>query len=131
MAKGMQFSAQVNEPPRPESDIYNTLLSLDNCTIVELGCGAAELTREIASGGKNRSVLALEVDAVQHEKNLQIQDLSNVRFELGGAQAIPTQDDSVDVVFMFKSMHHVPLGQMTQSLQEIRRRLQRGIAFVP
>jgi ubiquinone/menaquinone biosynthesis C-methylase UbiE len=71
-------------------------------------------------------VLALEVDAIQHAKNLQIRDLPNVRFELGSAQAIPAKDDSVDVVFMFKSLHHVPVEQMTQSLQEIRRVLKPG-----
>jgi SAM-dependent methyltransferase len=122
----MQIAADMNEPPRAESDIYNSLLSLDDCTIVELGCGAAEITRDIATSGKNRSVLALEVDAVQHAKNLQIQDLPNVRFELGGAQAIPALDNSVDVVFMFKSLHHVPSEQMAQSLQEIRRVLKPG-----
>jgi ubiquinone/menaquinone biosynthesis C-methylase UbiE len=122
----VQIAAEIGEPSRPESDIYNALLSLDDCNIAELGCGAAELTREIASSGKNRSILALEVDAIQHAKNQQIRDLPNVRFELGGAQAIPVQDDTVDVVFMFKSLHHVPLDQIAQSLQEIRRVLSPG-----
>lgn len=122
----MQISAPVDEPARPESDIYNALLSLDDRNIVELGCGAAELTRKIACGGKNRTVMALEVDAIQHAKNLQIQDLPNVRFELGGAQAIPAAGDSVDIVFMFKSLHHVPVDQMAQSLKEIRRVLKPG-----
>ncbi len=122
----MRIAAEITEPARPESDIYNTLLSLDNCSIVELGCGGAELTREIAGGGENRSVLALEVDEIQHAKNLQIRDLPNVRFELGGAQAIPVADETVDLVFMFKSLHHVPLDLMGQSLQEIRRVLKPG-----
>ena len=56
MGSNMQIAAEVAEPACPESDIYNTLLSLDDCNIVELGGGAAELTREIATGGKNRSV---------------------------------------------------------------------------
>jgi precorrin-6B methylase 2 len=116
MGSRMQIEAEVTEPVCAESDIYNALLSLDDCNIVELGCGAAELTREIATSGKNRSILALEVDEIQHAKNLQIGDLPNVRFELGGAQAIPAADETVDCVFMFKSLHHVPPELMVHSL---------------
>lgn len=122
----MRIAADVSEAARPENDVYNALLSLDDCNIVELGCGAAELTRDIAVSGKNRNILALEVDAMQHEKNLQISDLPNVRFELGGAQAIPARNDSVDVAFMFKSLHHVPVDEMAQSLREISRVLKPG-----
>jgi ubiquinone/menaquinone biosynthesis C-methylase UbiE len=46
-------------------------------------------------------------------------DLPNVNFGLSGAQDIPLDDESVDVVFMFKSLHHVPTELMEQSLREI------------
>jgi len=105
----------------PEADIYNRLLSLDNKHILELGCGSAEITRNIASNGEGRRITALEVDEVAHEKNLQITDLPNVRFALAGAQEIPLEDDLVDVVFMFKSLHHVPLEHMDQAMREIKR----------
>ena len=42
--------------------------------ILELGCGAANLTRLIASTGSNRKIIAAEVDKIQHEKNLKIDD---------------------------------------------------------
>ena len=110
----------------PESEIYNRLLSLDNKHIVELGCGSAEITRNIASSGVNRKITALEVDKIAHEKNLQITDLPNVTFGLAGAQKISLQDESVDVVFMFKSLHHVPLELMDDSMREISRVLKPG-----
>jgi len=110
----------------PESEIYEPLLSLDGKHILELGCGSAEITRNIASTGKNRKLTALEVDEIAHEKNLQISDLANVTFALAGAQAIPLPDESVDVVLMFKSLHHVPLQQMALSMHEIRRVLKPG-----
>ena len=47
-------------------------------------------------------------------------------FALSGAQDIPLDDGTVDVVFMFKSLHHVPLELMDQSLREIRRVLKQG-----
>ena len=110
----------------PESDIYNRLLSLDNKHILELGCGNAEITRNIATSGSNRKVTALEVDQLAHAKNLLITDLPNVTFGLSGAQEIPLADQSVDVVFMFKSLHHVPLELMEASMREIWRVLKLG-----
>lgn len=109
-----------------ESEIYEPLLSLDGKRILELGCGSAEITRNIATAGKNRKLTALEVDEIAHQKNLQISDLANVTFALAGAQAIPLPDESVDVVLMFKSLHHVPLQLMALSMQEIRRVLKPG-----
>lgn len=110
----------------PESEIYNRLLSLDGKHILELGCGKADITRNIATSGVDRKITALEVDVVAHEKNLQVTDLPNVTFALAGAQEIPLEDESVDVVFMFKSLHHVPLDLMETSMTEIRRVLKPG-----
>jgi len=109
-----------------ELEIYNRLLSLDNKHILELGCGNANITRKIASSGVNRRVTALEVDVIAHQKNLQIKNLPNVSFGLSGAQRIPLGDESVDVVFMFKSLHHVPMDMMETSMHEIRRVLKPG-----
>jgi len=109
-----------------ESDIYESLLELDNKQLLELGCGGAEITRNIACAGANRHITALEVDEIAHAKNLQITDLPNVTFTLSGAQKIPLSDNSVDVVFMFKSLHHVPVDLMDVSMREIHRVLKPG-----
>ncbi len=114
-----------------ESEIVNDLLSLDGKHILELGCGSAEITRNIATSGVNRRITALEVDEIAHEKNLQITDLPNVFFALSGAQEIPLDDASVDVVLMFKSLHHVPLDLMEASMHEIKRVLQpAGLVYI-
>lgn len=115
----------------PESDIYNELLSLDNKRILELGCGRAELTRDIAEQGQGRHILALEVDERQHQLNLKIDDLPNVTFERGAAEAIPAADNSHDIVFMFKSLHHVPQDKLAKAMQEIKRVLvPGGLAYI-
>lgn len=110
----------------PESDIYNSLLSLDGKQILELGCGSATLTRAIASEGKDRKIIAFEVDEIQHEKNLQIEDLPNVEFKLAGAENIPEPSGSADIVMMFKSLHHVPLESVADCMHEILRVLKPG-----
>ena len=127
----MKIAAEQIDITCPEPEIYNRLLTLDNKHILELGCGGAYITRKIASSGINRKITALEVDEIAHEKNLQITDLPNVTFELAGAQQIPLADESVDVVFMFKSLHHVPMDLMETSMHEIRRVLKPGgLAYI-
>ena len=93
---------------------------------LELGCGTARQTRLLAAGGRFSSILALEVDRRQHEKNLAIDDLPGVRFALGGAEEIPAPDGSVDAVFLFKSLHHVPVDLLGRSFAEMRRVLAPG-----
>lgn len=127
----MKIAEQQIEINCPEAEIYNRLLSLDGKHILELGCGSAEITRNIATSGRDRKITALEVDRIAHEKNLQITDLPNVTFVLSGAQDIPLEDESVDVVFMFKSLHHVPLELMQPAMHEIRRVLKPGgLAYI-
>jgi SAM-dependent methyltransferase len=127
----MRIAVEQIDVNCPEPEIYNHLLSLDNKHILELGCGSAEITRDIATSGVDRKITALEVDEIAHEKNLQITDLPNVTFGLSGAQEIPLEDESVDVVFMFKSLHHVPLELMEPSMHEIRRVLKPGgLAYI-
>lgn len=111
---------------REEREIFDSVLPLQGAHILELGCGKAEKTRSIAQGGKVASIMALEVDRLQHAKNLQISDLANVTFSLGGAEAIPAADNSFDIVIMFKSLHHVPMEVMDKALAEIHRVLKPG-----
>jgi ubiquinone/menaquinone biosynthesis C-methylase UbiE len=127
----MEISQQVSKRTCPESEIYNEVLSLDDKRILELGCGKAEITQDIACNGQNRAVIALEVDERQHEKNLTISDLPNVSFQTGGAEKIPVDKNSQDIVFMFKSLHHVPEDELDKALQEIHRVLSpQGRAYI-
>lgn len=106
--------------------VYESLLPIAGARVLELGCGAAELTREIAASVPGVSITALEVDSIQHQKNLAVQGLPNVAFRLGGAEAIPAPDASFDIALMFRSLHHVPVDRMDQALLEIRRILKPG-----
>ena len=117
----MKISIDNIDAIREEPDVFNELLALDNKQIIELGCGKADLTRAIATGGEGRTVTAFEVDEIQHRENEKIADLPNVKFMYGGAQKIAVDDSSADVVFMFKSLHHVPLNMMGESFSEIHR----------
>jgi len=124
--KNMKIAELTNDLLCDEFDVIATELSLQNATVLELGCGKADKTRRIATSGKVASIVAMEVDAIQHGKNLQVADLSNVTFCHGAAEAIPADDASFDIVMMFKSLHHVPTDKMDVALSEIRRVLKPG-----
>lgn len=125
----MQISSQVSAL-RDEREVYASL-PLQHARILELGCGAGEKTRAIARDYPQASILALEVDQVQHEKNLSLTGYPNIRFAIGSAERIPVENAAFDVVFMFKSLHHVPLEMMDQAMDEIRRVLvEGGVAYI-
>lgn len=109
-----------------EPVVVEQLLDLNAKEILELGCGGATNTRAIAQAGRDRRLLALEVDETQHAINVEIDDLPNVQFALGGAEQIPVADASYDVVFLFKSLHHVPVASMPAAMAEIARVLRPG-----
>ncbi|WP_296891873.1 class I SAM-dependent methyltransferase [Thiobacillus sp.] len=112
-----------------EGDILKERLPLSGAKVLELGCGKAEKTRLVAQTAA--SVLALEVDATQLAENQAAEKPGNVQFAFGGAENIPTDDSNVDIVLMFKSLHHVPIERMDDTFSEIRRVLKPGgLAYI-
>ncbi len=110
----------------PEVNIYTELLSLDRAVVVELGCGRAEHTRAIATAHPAARIVAFEVDRIQYDLNRVASNPPNLEFRYGGAEAIEVPDGSVDVVMMFKSLHHVPVASMDEALREVARVLRPG-----
>ena len=130
-ATSMRIQSHETLPVVDEAEVYGAMLPLDGARIIELGCGGAAHTRAIAASGRPTSILACEVDEIQHQKNLSITDLPAVTFSDAGAQAIPAADGSADIVMMFKSLHHVPMDLMSTALAEIARVLRPGgVAYI-
>jgi len=127
----MQIARAGELPCSSDFEQIGRLLPLQGARLLELGCGAAFTTRRLAETFAVREIVAMEVDEIQHEKNLLIPDLPNVTFVYGGAQAIDLPDDSVDAVIMLKSLHHVPVQEMDKALAEIARVLHPGgLAYI-
>ncbi|MCG6985486.1 MAG: class I SAM-dependent methyltransferase [Thiocapsa sp.] len=121
---------QINDPNAyhrcEEIDLIAELVQVQGRRVLELGCGAAHMTRALATCLDASRITATEVDRVQHRRNLEIPDLPQVSFEYGGAESITAPDASYDLVFMLKSLHHVPVPAMDQALREIHRVLVPG-----
>jgi SAM-dependent methyltransferase len=91
---------------------------------VDIGCGAGALARAIAVAGAR--VVALEVSQEQMAPALAADGGSGVRYMVGCAQALPLADGSVDIALFMRTLHHVPVEDMTQALQEARRVVRPG-----
>lgn len=127
----LQIARDGELPLSSDFEQISELLPLEASRLLELGCGAAFTTRRLAETFPACEIVAMEVDRIQHEKNLLIPDLPNVTFKFGGAQAIDLADNSIDAVIMLKSLHHVPVADMDTALAEIGRVLRPGgLAYI-
>ena len=116
-----------------EIDVLSHLVPLAQARhLIEAGCGGARLAQDLLQRFPHLHWLGLEVDTVQHGKNLarlaqQPPGLAlRMRFEQAGAQAIAAPDASFDGALMLKSLHHVPLDAMDKALAELHRVLRPG-----
>lgn len=109
-----------------ESEILAETLDFATASVLELGCGAADYARRIAAGHPAAALVASEVDRIQHEANLAAGGPPNLRFADFGAERIPLAAGSVDIVLMFKSLHHVPGERLDDAMGEIARVLKPG-----
>ena len=108
-----------------ELDFLQSLVPLADARLVEAGCGAAHLARELVSRHPTTEVVGIEVDDQQLARN-QLTPVERLRFEKAGAQAIPFPDAFFDGALMLKSLHHVPMPLMDQALAELARVLRPG-----
>ncbi len=109
-----------------ELDLMRDLLPLAGARVVDIGCGAAAMSRRLLAEAGARTVAGLEVDAGQHAKNLAAAATPGLAFHLASADAIPFPDASFEVALMLKSLHHVPVDRMDAALDEIARVLSPG-----
>ena len=108
-----------------ELEVLNGLVPLQAQAIIELGCGNARLARALLKRWPMCRVTGLEIDAVQHAKNL-ARPQEGLTVLAAGAQAVPFEDASFDLALMLKSLHHVPLALMDLALDEVARVLRPG-----
>ncbi len=121
-------SLAMHPVARIETDelvILHELVPLAGQDVIELGCGSARLARALLQRFADARVTGLEVDAIQHAKNLAA-PAERLTFVAAGAEAIPLPDASFDLALMLKSLHHVPLARMDAALAEAQRVLRPG-----
>jgi SAM-dependent methyltransferase len=109
-------------------DVFDKLIDWRGLDVVDVGCADGSLAGALAKRGA--TVLGIEADPIQVEKNRQASPVPNVNLVGGSAERIPREDDSVDGVVFSKSLHHVPATLMDGALREAARVLKAGRGFL-
>lgn len=122
-----RMNAQPHSSPlvTNELDLLESLVPLAQARILEAGCGAARLARELLQRHPGAELTGIEVDDRQHAKNL-ADPAPRLTFLRAGAQEIPLPAASVDGGLMLKSLHHVARPLMAQALGELARVVRPG-----
>lgn len=121
---------QVQSLVPDELDVLASLVELAGARILEAGCGAAQLARELLVRYPGAHVTGIDPDERQLAKN-RARPQERLEFLHGGADALPFADASFDGTLMLKSLHHVPADAMDRALAEIARVLRpRGWLYV-
>ncbi|OYV24414.1 MAG: hypothetical protein B7W99_02475, partial [Rhodospirillales bacterium 20-58-10] len=105
-----------------------SLLALAGLSVVDVGCGPGHVARELCESGV--TVLGIEPDPVQAAKNRLATPVTGLTFVEARAEALPVKSGSVDGIFFFRSLHHVPVDQMDTALAEAARVLKPKTGFL-
>jgi ubiquinone/menaquinone biosynthesis C-methylase UbiE len=115
----MQTSGRVDLGELTDIQALGRLVDVDGLSLIDVGCGAGHLARCLAELGA--IVLGIEPDPAQAERNRAADPVPNVTLLEAGAEKIPADDQSVDGVMFFRSLHHVPRQLMDAALMEAAR----------
>jgi ubiquinone/menaquinone biosynthesis C-methylase UbiE len=90
-------------------------IDLRGKTVVDIGCGDGAFVRALASAGATAIGVEVSEDAVARARERD----PDHRYEVGGAERLPLEDQSVDVATLIRSLHHVP--DPSSAFPELRR----------
>lgn len=113
-----------NLGPLSDIEIVEALVPVEGRLFLDIGCGPGVTARLLAERGA--TVVGIEPDPVQAKRNREAEATPGLTLTEGGAESLPQASDSVDGVFFFRSLHHVPADSMDRALSEAKRVVRSG-----
>jgi SAM-dependent methyltransferase len=111
-------------PTRSPRDLLDATLPPGEPVVVDVGCGDGSLVRHLARRGAH--AVGVEIGAEPLARARAHEPAGDERYLEGGAQALPLEDASADVVVFANSLHHVPGDLLDAALAEAARVLRPG-----
>jgi ubiquinone/menaquinone biosynthesis C-methylase UbiE len=113
-----------NSSKRSHIDVIINLLSPEGLKIIDIGCGAGKITRELTEMGAY--VTGVDPGERQIKLARSAKLVGNERFLEGAAEKLPLDDESMDIALFCNSFHHVPRDNFDIAIEEARRVLKPG-----
>lgn len=110
-------------------EIANYIPKMNNCKLLDIGCGNGELIEYIDDKFNNAKKIYYGVDlSLNMVLQAKMRPLKSACFINGSAESIPLCDGLVDVVVSSLCLHHLP--NRNKALNEIHRVLKPGGTFI-
>lgn len=110
----------------------NTLHSLKDAAVLEVGCGTGASTVALAEQGAHVTAVDIYTPSlVVAEERSCLYDLNAIEFHMMNASAMdPLEVERFDIVIFFACMEHMTLDEKLTSITAVWRRLKRGAYLV-
>ncbi|MCX6579982.1 MAG: class I SAM-dependent methyltransferase [Candidatus Aminicenantes bacterium] len=104
-------------------EVLDGLVTLKDKVVLNVGCGAGELVRELTSQGAK----AIGIDSPEMLAKGDVNPpVGTEQYLPGSAVKLPVEDKYADAVTFFASLHHVPMDGLKDALTETYRVLKPG-----
>ncbi len=114
----------INLGENTDFDVLQDRLELKGKRVVDIGCGKGEFAAAIAELGAQ--VSGIEPDPVQAARNRGTKPVHGLALFEAGAQALPLEDASQDLLLFRFSLHHIPPSLYPAVFKEAARVLKPG-----
>ena len=114
---------------RNNADVLPSLVELQGKKVADIGCGNGALVRLMTRHGAK--VIGVECNPDQLEKARQAKPAGDEIYYEGVAEDLPFDDNKMDVIVFFNSLHHVDVANLEKALSEAARALKpEGVLYV-
>ena len=117
-------------PLAAANDIITATIALAGLRVVDIGCGKGGPTIHMARQGATVLGIDPDVRRIATAREAAAGAAVDVTFEEGVAQALPVDDDALDVAVFTNSLHHVEADSIADALREAARALKPGGALM-
>jgi ubiquinone/menaquinone biosynthesis C-methylase UbiE len=109
---------------RRNTDVIVETLKLEGKRVIDVGCGDGALLRLLARFGAH--AMGVECSPRQLAKARAVAKVGDEEVVEGVGQNLPADDESVDIVVFFNSLHHIPIEHQAKAMAEAARVLKPG-----
>lgn len=109
---------------RRNADVLTSLIDLEGKKVADIGCGDGSLTRMMTRHGA--TVIGVECAPAQLERARSAKPAGNEVYSEGVGEDMSFEDNKLDLVVFFNSLHHIDVKNQDKALAEAARVLKPG-----